>query len=236
MIFDCHMHLGEFPLFNVSLDEKGLDELMAVSGLAKAIVFHPDNSLVERAIAERPQIYGLVWANPREPDCAQTTEAYLKNPKFRGIKLHPLLDGYHPNDPVVHPLADLVAERNLPLLIHTGHPIFTLPWSIDELARDKPETKVIMGHMGHGNIIYINAAIESAEKRPNVFLETSGMPMHAKIKEAVNRVGADRVLYGSDAPFHHPRVEILKVELSGIGQNELKMVLGTNAERVFFEG
>jgi uncharacterized protein len=235
MIFDCHMHLGDFPLFNVSLDEQGLDELMTSCGLDKTIIFHPDNSLTQRAIAERPQVFGLVWANPREPNCVEMVESYLEDKNFRGIKLHPILDGFHPNDPMVHPLADLVAELNLPLLIHTGHPIFSLPWSVEELAQAKPKTKVIMGHMGHGNIIYINAAIDAAERRSNVYLETSGMPMHSKILEAVNRVGADRVLYGSDAPFHHPKVEILKVKLSGLKQNEMEMVLGTNSERLFID-
>ncbi len=234
MIVDSHMHLGEFPLFNVSLDGSGLDKLMASCGLDKAIVFHPDNSMVQRVIADRPSIFGLVWANPREPDCVQAVASFLDDQNFRGIKLHPLLDGYHPNDPMVHPLADLAAERGLPLLIHTGHPIFTLPWSVEELAQAKPETKVIMGHMGHGNIIYINAAIDGAERHPNVYLETSGMPMHTKIAEAVNRVGAGRVLYGSDAPFHHPEVELLKVRLSGIKSSDLSMVLGKNAERLFF--
>lgn len=234
MIVDSHMHLGEFPLFNVSLDGPGLDKLVASCGLDKAIVFHPDNSMVQRVIADRPSIFGLVWANPREPDCVQAVASFLDDQNFRGIKLHPLLDGYHPNDPMVHPLADLAAERGLPLLIHTGHPIFTLPWSVEELAQAKPETKVIMGHMGHGNIIYINAAIDGAERHPNVYLETSGMPMHTKIAEAVNRVGASRVLYGSDAPFHHPEVELLKVRLSGIKSSDLSMVLGKNAERLFF--
>ena len=88
--------------------------------------------------------------------------------------------------------------------------------------------------MGHGNIIYINAAIDAAVRHSNVYLETSGMPMHTKIAEAVNRVGAGRVLYGSDAPFHHPEVELLKVRLSGINSSDLSMVLGKNAERLFF--
>jgi len=234
MIFDCHMHLGDFPAFSVSLNESGLDELMSCCGLDKVIIFHPDNSLVQRAIATRPKVFGLVWANPREPNCRQMVESYLNDDNFRGVKLHPLLDGYHPNDPMVHPLADLLAERNLPFLVHTGHPIFTLPWSVEELAQAKPKTKVIMGHMGHGNIIYINAAIAAAERQPNVYLETSGMPMHTKILEAVNKVGADRVLYGSDAPFHHPKVEMLKVKLSGLKENEMEMVLGKSAERIFF--
>ncbi len=233
MIVDSHMHLGDFPDFNVSLDEKGLDDLMSSCGLDKGIVFHPDNSLVQQAIADRPHVFGLVWANPRVPDYVRVVESFLDDDNFRGIKLHPLLDGYHPNDPLIHPLADLVAERNLPLLIHTGHPIFTLPWSVEELARDKPKTKVIMGHMGHGNIIYINAAIDAAERRSNVYLETSGMPMHTKIREAVERVGAERVLYGSDAPFHHPEVEMLKVKLCGLNQRDLNMVMGGSAVKVF---
>ena len=106
------------------------------------------------------------------------------------MKLHPLLDGYHPNDPVVHPLYELLIERDVPVLIHCGHPIFTLPWSIEEACVAFPLAKVILGHMGHGNIVYINGSIDVAARNPNVYLETSGMPMHTKIKEAVERVGA----------------------------------------------
>ena len=99
----------------------------------------------------------------------------------------------------------------MPTLIHCGHPIFTLPWSIEELIVEFPELKVVLGHMGHGNIVYINAAIDVAARHPNVWLETSGMPMHTKIRTAVERVGEDKVMYGSDAPFHDPGVEIRKV-------------------------
>src|SRR5437867_1921430 len=82
---------------------------------------------------------------------------------------------------------------------------------MEEQGVNFPEAKVVIGQMGHGNIVYINASIDVAARNPNVYLETSGMPMHTKIKEAVARVGSERVLYGSDAPFHHPEVEMLKV-------------------------
>ena len=177
--------------------------------------------------------YGLVWANPRLPGYVEETRRFLDHPRFLGVKLHPLLDGYHPNDPIVHPLYELVVERDLPVLIHCGHPIFTLPWSIEEAIVAFPAAKVILGHMGHGNIVYINASIDIAERNPNVYLETSGMPMHTKIREAVERVGADRVLYGSDAPFHHPTVEMSKVRLSGLEAGLVDRVLGLNAVRLF---
>lgn len=230
------MHVGDFPLFNVSLDRDGLVALMREHGIATGLVFHPDNDLVRGILAETPGVYGLVWANPRRPDAVADTCRLLDEPgsRFRGVKLHPLLDGYHPDEPAVHPIIEALIERGLPALIHCGHPIFTLPWSIEELIRRYPAARVILGHMGHGNIIYINAAIDVAARNPNVYLETSGMPMHSKIREAVERVGPDRVLYGSDAPFHHPTVELAKVRVSGLSSDLEDGVLGENGRRLFF--
>ncbi len=236
VIIDSHMHVGEFPLFNVSLDRDGLVSLMRAHAIATSLVFHPDNTLVRETIRETPGVYGLVWANPRLPGAVEETRRLLDEPgsKFRGVKLHPLLDGYHPDDPAVHPIIELLVERGLPALVHCGHPIFTLPWSIEELVIRYPMVRIILGHMGHGNIIYINGAIDVAARHPNVYLETSGMPMHTKVLEAVDRLGPDRVLYGSDAPFHHPTVELAKIRVSGLSPELVDRVLGENGRRLFF--
>jgi len=74
--------------------------------------------------------------------------------------------------------------------------------------------------------------IDVAARHPNVYLETSGMPMHSKILEAVERVG-HRVPYGSDAPFHDPSVEMLKVKVSGLDEQAVWAVLHDNAARLF---
>lgn len=234
MIVDPHMHVGEFPLFDVALDEEGLVELFAEFDYDAGIVFHPDNVLTRGIVERVPNAWALFWANPREPDCAERAAEFLSHPKFLGVKLHPLLDGYHPNDPSVHPLAELLVERGMPVLVHCGHPIFTLPWSIEELAVEFPDLRVVLGHMGHGNIVYINGSIDVAERNPNVYLETSGMPMHSKIRTAFERVGAERVMYGSDAPFHDPGVELRKVAVSGLDEPARERVLGLNARRLFF--
>jgi len=233
MIFDAHTHVGDFPLFNVSLDRDGLAGLMEEHGYSGCVVFHPDNAMVAQTVGSLPGTHGLVWANPRMPGFLEEALDWLESDLFVGVKLHPLLDGYHPAEPVVHPLYERLADRGLPVLVHCGHPIFTLPWSIEEAVLPHPELKVVLGHMGHGNIVYINAAIDVAVRRPNTWLETSGMPMHTKIREAVERVGQDRVMYGSDAPFHHPRVEIEKVRVSGLPPDLVERVLGENARRLF---
>jgi predicted TIM-barrel fold metal-dependent hydrolase len=227
------MHVGDFPLFDVGLDGDGLAALMAEHGYSGGLVFHPDNRMVMEVVERVPGAYGLFWANPRVPGFLDDALELLEHPRFLGVKMHPLLDGYHPADPTLTPLYRALAERGLPALIHCGHPIFTLPWSIEEGVAPFPDMPVVLGHMGHGNIVYINAAIDIAARRPHVFLETSGMPMHTKIREAVDRVGPDRVLYGSDAPFHHPSVELEKVRVSGLPPDLVERVLGANAVRLF---
>jgi predicted TIM-barrel fold metal-dependent hydrolase len=234
MIFDAHMHVGDFgPMMNVGVDTAGLAELMRDHEIDGGVVFAPDASLVEQAMSEIPGLYGLVWANPKIPGYVEETARLLEDPRFRGIKLHPTLDGFHPNDPSIHPLMELLAERDLPVLIHCGHPVFSLPWSIEELIVAFPHVKVILGHMGHCNVIYINGAIDVAERNPRVYLETSGMPMPTKIREAVERVGSERVLFGSDIPFHHPKIEIDRVRLAGLAPEDEERVLSASARALF---
>jgi hypothetical protein len=235
MIFDAHMHVGSYDeLFDVRLDRDGIEAVMDEHGIGNGVVFCPDNELTASVVESIPGLYGLVWSNPRAPGYLDEARTFLEHPKFLGMKLHPLIDAYHPNSSIVHPLIELLLERDLPVLIHSGHPIFTLPWSIEELIVSFPDAKVILGHMGHGNVVYINAAIDVALRHPNVYLETSGMPMHTKIREAMERVGETRVMFGSDVPFHHATVEIDKVRLSGLPPEGVDRVLSRNARLLFF--
>ena len=233
MITDAHMHVGEFPLFDVRLDRHSLADYLAENSIDAGMIFNPDNALVRETVHEVENAYGLYWANPKNPDCVAELRDHLADPRFRGVKMHPLLDGYHPDEPFVWPVIEVLIEHGLPALIHCGHPIFTLPWSIEELITRFEEAKIILGHMGHGNIVYIDGAISVASRHPNVWLETSGMPMSSKILEAVRRVGADRVMYGSDGPFHQPKVEQLKVRLAGLEEADLAEVMSGTAQRLF---
>jgi predicted TIM-barrel fold metal-dependent hydrolase len=229
------MHVGAFGAgFDVSLDRDGIEELMREHGIDNGVVFYPDNAYVAEVVESIPGLYALVWGNPRVPGYVEEVERYLAHPKFIGLKLHPLIDGYLPNDPSVHPMIELILERDEPVLIHCGHPIFSLPWSIEELAVSFPAAKIVIGHMGHGNVVYINASIDVARRNPNVYLETSGMPMHTKIRQAYEQVGETRVLFGTDVPFHHPVVEIAKVRVSGLGPAAVERVLSKNGRRLFF--
>jgi predicted TIM-barrel fold metal-dependent hydrolase len=234
MITDAHLHIGSYPTFGVELDAEDLAEHLADHGISTGIVFSPDNEATAKAVVATTGAFGLYWANPKQRDVAAEARDYLSAPEFVGIKLHPLLDGYPADDPIVDPLAELAAERGVPVLVHCGHEAFSSPWLIEGLATRYPSLKIILGHMGHGHIAYINGAIAVAERRPNVWLETSGMPMGAKIAEACRRAGAGRVMYGSDSPFHDPRPEQLKIFTCGLGEAELALVMDGTAQALFF--
>ena len=233
-IVDAHTHLGDFPLFNVRLNAESMIKIMNEYGIEKAVVFSLPNELTLKAVKKYPErLIGFIWINPHQEEKAlkQIDQAVLEW-GFKGIKMHPLLDAYLPDQDIVYPVMERARKYRIPVLFHCGHPPWSLPWHFSSLADRFPDVTIILGHMGHGHIVYINGAIDVAKKHDNIYLETSGMPMHSKIKEAIEVLGADRVLYGSDMPFGHPAYEILKVKVSGISEEDLKLVLRKNILRI----
>jgi predicted TIM-barrel fold metal-dependent hydrolase len=83
-----------------------------------------------------------------------------------------------------------------------------------------------------GGYVHVDEAIDVAERFPNVLLETSAMPYPRKIRSAVERLGAERVLYASDGPACSPLIELEKVRLAGLEETAEGLVLGGNAARI----
>lgn len=233
---DCHMHAGDFGHpFDVSLDPGQLAEVFTRNDISAGMVFCADNTLTLKVLGMIPQAWGFYWANPNRPGFVEEAADWLSNPRAKGVKLHPLLHAFHPSSPVLDPLMDLLAERGLPALIHTGHPPVSEPLQAAGLIRRHPDVNVILGHAGHGNAFYIADAISLAQQYPNVYLETSGMPMFTKIKE-MERACPGRTLFGSDVPFHTWAGERDRVHASGLGPAEIEAVMGGNARRLLFLG
>ena len=103
MIFDSHMHVGSFEsMFGVSLDRDGIERLMQENEISNGVVFYPDNAYVHDVVESIPGLYALAWGNPRVPGNLEEVAGLLDHPKFLGLKLHPLIDGYLPNDLLVY--------------------------------------------------------------------------------------------------------------------------------------
>jgi predicted TIM-barrel fold metal-dependent hydrolase len=59
-------------------------------------------------------------------------------------------------------------------------------------------------------------------------VDTSACPYRHKIKEAIKRLGAHRVLFGSDGPGCNPKLELQKIMRVGLSENEQRLVLHDN--------
>lgn len=233
-VIDAHAHVGRFGSWaNVSCSPEELLQKMDAARIEASILFAPDNLLVRRTVRRHPKRFvGYVWPNPHDKGALSLVRDAVRQWGFRGIKLHPLVHAFLPTDEEVLPIAEFAGKERIPLAIHSGHPPFSLPWSIGELAELYPEVRIVMLHMGHAHGVYIQAAINTAKKHDNIILETSGVSMHSKIKEAVEKVGEERVVFGSDYPFHDYSVELQKVNVAGLSESQKELVLYANAKKL----
>lgn len=231
---DAHAHLGYIDGWaNVKMDADELISLMDTYEIETTMICVLDNEEAYKAMQKYPgRIEGCVYVNPLEPNCLDLIDQYVKL-GFKAIKLQPLRHAYCADSEIVDPVLDKAEEYEIPVCIHSGHPPYSLPWQIGLLAERHPNCKVLMIHMGHGHGVYIDAALKMARRYPNIYLEMSGMPMHTKIKEAYDTVGHDRILFGTDGPFHHPTVEMQKVLMCGVDEQGLEDIFYNNAKKFF---
>lgn len=234
---DAHSHIGDFGGWaKVSINIEELIKQMDQYEVEKTILCGRDtfdNDIISEAFEKYPErVLPLVYVHPFEEDAVEDIYHYIEEKGFLGLKLHPLQHSYVADADELNPIMKAAEDCGVPVFIHCGHPPFSLPWSIALLAERFPKVKVVMIHMGHGHGVYIDASIKMAKRYPNIYLEMSGMPMNSKIKEAYDDVGKDRIMFGIDAPFHHPTIEIQKVLTSGLDEKALEDVFYNNASKL----
>lgn len=132
-------------------------------------------------------------------------------------------------------LMEILIERNKPLLIHamrksTGnYPGESDPVDVAVLARRFPAAKIVMAHIG-GNFLH---GCEAVVDCLNVFTDCSGtFCEQGMVEHAVDRLGPDRVLFGSDAPGADFIANLAKVAAADLPPGVIEQILCSNAERV----
>ena len=238
MIVDMHMHIDDLPALGsvVSaaacierMDEAEVD-VAAVMTLRDLPGVNPGAlELIEEACARYPgRLYGFIRLNPwYRQRSLELLEYAVKTSGFRGLKLHPVSSSADPAGEDSIALVRKAGELGVATLFHCGDEPMTTPLSVAPAAAACPDSVIILGHMG--GYFHVDEAIDVAEKHPNVVLETSAMPYPAKIRQAVERIGAGRVIFGSDGPVSSPVLERQKVVIAELTAEDHKLVIGGNA-------
>ena len=232
---DAHAHIGVFGGWaKLSLTADELIAQMNEFDIEKTLLCSQPNELCLDAVNKYPdRILGMVYPNPYDGQKAvDMIYDYVQNKGFKGIKCNPLKQAYVADDEIMDPIMQAAEDLDIPVFMHCGHPPYSLPWSIALLAERFPKVKLTMIHMGHGHGVYIDASLKMAKRYPNLYLEMSGMPMPSKIREAYEEVGHDRIMFGTDAPFHPAAVESQKVLCSGLDKRGMEDVFYNNAAKL----
>jgi predicted TIM-barrel fold metal-dependent hydrolase len=240
VIVDAHLHIDDVPALGWKLEAaecvRRLDEARIDRGVVMTIVDAPAVNphaieLIAEACAAYPErLDAFARIHPWYGDESAALLERAFGLGFKGLKLHPVSTLAHPAGDETLRLIRLAAARNAPTLFHCGDEPLTTPFTVGRAAAACPEATIILGHMG--GYAHVDEAIEVAEAHENVLLETSAMPYPAKIREAVERIGASRVLYASDGPACSPRIEVEKVRLAGLSPEAEQLVFAGNALRI----
>ncbi len=249
-IYDCNAHVGKYPYMDMGylntwqLDQGfGFIEDYAVTLNLRGVVIssfealcydhHDGNRRLAELLAKTSiPIKGYISVHPLQKDSIDILAAYKDNHSILGVKFHPLIQHIDPSSPVMVQLCKIIGQYGLVVVIHTGsHHQFTMPDRMYRLVDKCPETTFVLAHMG-GTRTHL--AVELAESHKNVFLETSlASSAMRRIEEAVSRVGAERILFGTDYPCSNPFVELVKLLTADISRVEKQSILYRNAERLF---
>lgn len=240
--FDAHMHIDHVPALGWDLPATACVEAMEEAGIGRAVVMSITDApaVNDRALEDLAEACGtypgrLVPIARLHPWYGAVAEALLKRALnslgYRGLKLHPVTTLTHPGAAETIALINIAAEHGVPVLFHSGDEPLATPLAVAAAAARCPDATVILGHMG--GYFHVDEAIEVADRLENVVLETSAMPYPGKITEAVRRIGAERVLFGSDGPACSPRLELEKVRLAALPPESYELVTNANAIKLF---
>lgn len=181
-----------------------------------------------------------------------------KHNEFKALKFHPEALNLDANDEKYEDYLKVAQKHSLPCVFHSA-PGKSDPTLIYNLAKKFSKVPVILYHMNlpagiqehdlkltyHRNAIQI---VKSAldKKDANLYLETSWAEPEA-IVEAISEIGADRIMFGSDAPIdklcnqeaYAQEIEKIKKAISekfgDKAEEIINKIFYQNSKNLFFE-
>jgi len=210
---------------------------------------HVSNEEVVR-FAERNSDIAIPFASidpNRGEEGVQEAKRLVSAGKIRGLKLHPPLQKFVPNDRSAYPLYEVFAEAQLPVIFHTGHSgigtgmpggggvhlKYGNPMPIDDVAVDFPSMPIIMAHP---SFPWQDEAISICLHKPNVYIDLSGWSpkyFSPALIQYANTLLKNKVLFGSDYPLITPDRWMADFEKIAIRDEVRPLILKENALKLF---
>ena len=157
---------------------------------------------------------------------------------LKGIKLHPEYQQFSVDAPEMLKIYDYALSRGLIILLHAGYdpafppPLHSSPRQFAEIGRQMQGGVIVAAHLG-GEKQWDD--VERYLVGSNIYLDTSmGFSYYSRAQflRIVQNHGADKILFGSDAPWSRAGEEIRTIQGLPLTDQEKKLILGGNALRI----
>lgn len=200
----------------VGFKSRYLDAEVPNAHIAQYVRSHPDTLL------------GFAGIDPAEPRSAiADLQEACEGLQLAGVAVAPAAQDFHPSASHAMQFYAAVAERGLPLLFHAGptfHPSVKLeyarPYLLDEAAREFPNLKIIIAHVGHP---WIAETLALLRKHEHVFAEISWLlqypwETYQGLVAAHQQGVMEKLLFGSGFPYSSPAACIEALySINGLG-------------------
>ena len=215
---------------------------IALLGDVIALGYHPTEDQVRiindgnaAAVERVPGFFtGLCFLNPENSAdfLREEIERCVKDFGFRGIKLEASINARSSR---LDPIMEEAEKHGIFLLHHAWYntlgetPDESNASDIADLASRFHNVPILMAHLGGARV----RGIHDIRPFPNLHVDTSGsQPIGELVEYAVEVLGADRVVYGSDVPGRDFSAQLGRIFGARLGDEDLHKILHLNAERL----
>jgi predicted TIM-barrel fold metal-dependent hydrolase len=193
----------------------GLLASMSRAGIRRSLVIGSagvaSNEWLLEAVRDEPRLVPVATAPPMPEGSTEAawTEAWRRtvDAGAAGLKLHPSWDGIGPDHPATHALFEVAAVTGCFVILHTGGfhvPTYRTKGPVplhrfaDHFQRHR-DVRVCLAHMNRDEP---EEAWELMKRFDQLYADTSWQPTRT-IRRALDTVGAERIMLGSDWPLLH---------------------------------
>lgn len=234
MIIDCHCHAWKGDGLTGPWDtDASLTNYMkwaAEASIDKTVLFaafHSDyaraNYEVAKIVNANPEkFFGFAFVNAAR-DAGRIhdlVKVAVEKYGFCGIKVH----RYHAS--ITREVCEAARKYNIPVLYDVMGEVS----QVDLIATEYRDVNFIIPHLSSFADDWKAqlAFLSPLERFPNVYTDFSGVRRFDLLIDAVKRAGADKILFGSDGPWIHPGLELMKVYALHLSKQEQDKILFKN--------
>lgn len=183
-------------------------------------------------------IHGLYWIQKSRLDEDLKILEKELDVSLVGVKFHGAYENLPVSSNEYESVMELLNEKRSCILIHCGrfkdgHSDSNTSFvHAIKLAQKYSGMRVIMGHMGGNDTSVVKKAVNMAKDVKNVFFETSGISTPFRVEYAVNILGPNRIMFGSDYPWCSFRGNFYNVEDSLLDEKAKHLIFSENFEKI----